>query len=80
MTVGRDGIFNGQSALIDLSGNSVSEMIVREPFAQHVTFRTLQGTYPGSLLGTFSALRQMLLDAKRLQEIEAAYTKNPRGL
>ncbi|MGI8556633.1 MAG: amidohydrolase family protein [Pyrinomonadaceae bacterium] len=80
LTVGRDGIFNGQSALINLAGDSVSEMIVSEPIAQHVTFRTLGGTYPTSLLGTFSALRQMFLDAARLQEIQKMYAKNPRGL
>ena len=80
LTVGRDGIFNGQSALINLSGEKVSDMIVREPVAEHVTFRTVRGGYPGSLLGTFSALRQMFLDAQRLQEIQKLYAKNPRGV
>ncbi|MGI8468556.1 MAG: amidohydrolase family protein [Pyrinomonadaceae bacterium] len=80
LTVERDGIFNGQSALINLSGDSVSEMVIREPVAEHITFRTLSGTYPSSLLGTFSALRQMFLDAQRLQENQKTYAKNPRGL
>lgn len=80
LTVGRDGIFNGQSALINLSGNSVAEMIIREPVAEHITFRTLGRIYPTSLLGTFSALRQMFLDAQRLQENQKNYAKNPRGL
>jgi hypothetical protein len=80
LTVGRDGIFNGQSALVNLAGDSVSEMIVRAPFAEHVTFTTLRGVYPGSLLGTFSAMRQMFLDAGRLQEVRKLYDKNPRGL
>ena len=80
LTVGREGIFNGQSALINLSGNSIAEMIIREPVAEHITFRTLGGTYPTSLLGTFSALRQMFLDAQRLQENQRNYQKNPRGL
>lgn len=80
LTVGREGIFNGQSAVVNLAGESVSEMIVRAPFAEHVTFTTLRGTYPGSLLGTFSALRQMLLDAGRLQEVRKLYDKNPRGM
>lgn len=80
LTVGRNGIFNGQSALINLSGDSVSEMVVREPVAEHITFRTLGAIYPTSLLGTFSALRQMFLDAQRLQENRKNYAKNPRGL
>ena len=80
LTIGRDGIFNGQSALINLSGDSVSEMIVREPIAEHITFRTLGASYPTSLLGTFSALRQMFLDAQRLQINQQTYQKNPRGM
>jgi imidazolonepropionase-like amidohydrolase len=81
LTVGRTGIFNGRSAIIDLAGETVSGMIVREPFAEHVSFTTLSGGgYPGSLLGTFSALRQMFLDAQRLQELQKMYVANPRGM
>ena len=81
LTVPREGIFNGQSAVINLAGSTVSEMIVRAPFAEHITFRTLGGgQYPSSLMGSFSALRQMLLDAQRLQELQRNYEKNPRGM
>jgi hypothetical protein len=56
-------------------------MVVAAPVAEHFTFRTLGGgTYPASLLGTFSALRQMLLDAQRLQTIRKMYDANPRGI
>ena len=81
LTVSREGIFNGQSAVINLAGDSVSQMIIRAPFAEHFTFTTLRtGQYPTSLMGTFSALRQMLLDAQRLQANRQAYDKNPRGM
>ncbi len=80
LTTGRSGIFNGRSAVIDLAGDSVSAMIVRSPFAQHITFTTIGGQYPQSLLGTFSALRQMFLDAQRLQEIQKQYAANPKGI
>jgi imidazolonepropionase-like amidohydrolase len=81
LTVPRDGIFNGQSAVINLAGDSVSSMILRAPFAEHVTFTTLRtGGFPVSLMGTFAALRQMLLDAQRLQEVRKIYDKNPRGI
>ncbi|MCY7346327.1 MAG: amidohydrolase family protein [Pyrinomonadaceae bacterium] len=81
LTVSRDGVFNGQSALINLAGDSVSEMIIRAPFAEHFSFTTLRtGQYPTALLGTFSALRQMLLDAQRLQANRLTYDKNPRGM
>lgn len=81
LTTGRNGIFNGQSAVIDLAGDSVAAMVIKSPFAQHVSFTTLGGgNYPGSLLGTFSALRQMFYDAKRLQDIEKMYAANPKGM
>jgi imidazolonepropionase-like amidohydrolase len=81
LTVPRDGIFNGQSAVINLAGDSVSAMIVRAPFAEHITFTTLRtGGFPASLMGTFAAIRQMFLDAQRLQEIRKIYDKNPRGI
>ena len=81
LTVESDGIFNGQSAVINLAGDSVSAMILREPFAEHITFRTLNsGEYPTSLMGTFSALRQMFLDAQRLIEYRKIYATNPRGI
>lgn len=81
LSVSDSGIFNGQSAVINLAGDSVSGMIVKTPFAQHVTFRTLPGgQYPTSLMGTFSALRQMFLDAQRLAEVQRMYAANPRGM
>jgi imidazolonepropionase-like amidohydrolase len=80
LTVGKTGIFNGQSVLINLAGDSVSKMIVRSPVALHVSYNTIPGTYPGSLLGTFSALRQMFLDARRHQQLQREYASNPRGM
>lgn len=81
LTVGRDGIFNGQSAVINLAGNTVSTMVLRPVFAQHITYRNSgAGVYPTSLMGTFSALRQMFLDAQRLNEWKKMYAANPRGI
>src|SRR5687767_8020295 len=80
LTVGRSGIFPGQSALINLAGDSVSGMTVKNPVALHITFSTIPGQYPGSLLGTFSALRQMFNDARRHVELEKMYAANPRGM
>lgn len=77
----RDGIFMGQSAFINLSDGSVQDMVVRSPVALHVGFQAVRGQgYPGSLLGVFAALRQMLLDAQRYRDIQAAYARNPRGM
>ena len=81
LTVPREGVFNGQSAVINLAGDSVSDFVIKSPFAEHFSFRTTQnGAYPASLLGTFSAFRQMFLDAKRLQDWQKTYAANPKGL
>jgi imidazolonepropionase-like amidohydrolase len=77
----REGIFIGQSAFVNLAGETSQQMIVRSPVALHVGFTPLRsGSYPGSLMGVFSALRQMLLDAGRLREANQIYARNPRGL
>jgi hypothetical protein len=73
LTSPRSGIWMGQSALINLSGDTPQEMIVRSPVAMHVGFTPLRGTYPGSLMGVFATLRQMMLDAQRYRDSLAMY-------
>ena len=76
----RTGIWMGQSALINLAGETPQQMIVRSPVAMHVGFTPLRaGAYPNSLLGVFAALRQMLLDAQRYREVQQIYQRSPRG-
>ena len=76
----RSGIWMGQSALINLAGDTPQQMIVRSPVAMHVGFTPLRGTYPGSLMGVFATLRQMMLDAQRYRDALAAYERSPRGM
>jgi imidazolonepropionase-like amidohydrolase len=81
LTIPREGIFVGQSAYINLAGETAQQMILRSPVAMHVGFTPLRtGGYPGSLMGVFAALRQMLLDAQRYQTAQAIYERSPRGL
>ena len=81
LTVPRTGIFIGQSALINLAGDTPNDLVVKAPVALHIGFEPLRsGGYPNSLMGVFSALRQTLLDAQRYGELDAAYAKNPRGM
>jgi imidazolonepropionase-like amidohydrolase len=80
LTVPRTGIWIGQSALINLAGDTTQQMIVRAPVAMHVGFTPLRGGYPGSLMGVFAQLRQMLLDAGRYREAQRVYDQSPRGL
>jgi len=80
LTSPRSGIWMGQSALINLSGETPQQMIVRSPVAMHVGFTPLRtGGYPGSLMGVFSSLRQMMLDAQRYRDSTEIYERNPRG-
>lgn len=77
----REGIFIGQSAFINLAGETAQQMTVRSPVALHIGFTPLRGIgYPGSLMGVFAALRQMLLDAQHLREANQIYARSPRGL
>ena len=76
----RTGVWMGQSALINLSGETPQQMIVRSPVAMHVGFTPLRGGYPGSLMGVFATLRQMMLDAQRYRDSMQIYERNPRGI
>lgn len=77
----RTGIWMGQSALINLAGETTQQMIVRSPVAMHVSFAPLRaGTFPNSLMGVFAALRQSLLDAQRYREAQQVYDRSPRGM
>jgi imidazolonepropionase-like amidohydrolase len=79
-TAPRGNIFLGQSALINLAGETPQQMIVRSPVALYVGLAPLGGgQYPGSLMGVFTSVRQMLLDARRYREALDAYERNPRG-
>jgi hypothetical protein len=80
-TAPRGNIFLGQSAVINLAGDTPQQMVVRSPVALHVGLTPLSGgQYPGSLMGVFSSVRQLLLDAQRYREAEQIYERNPKGL
>ena len=83
-----NGIFRGQSALINLTGDSVSLMVIMSGIAQNIGFSRGggggggggRGGYPGTLFGVFATLRQELLDAQHYRDVKAAYDRNPRGM
>jgi imidazolonepropionase-like amidohydrolase len=79
-TAPRGNVFLGQSAIINLAGETPQQMIVRSPVALYIGLTPLGlGQYPGSLMGVFSSVRQMLLDARRYREMNDIYERNPRG-
>src|SRR5207245_8230252 len=69
-TAPRGNVFLGQSAIINLAGDTPQQMIVRSPVALYIGLTPLGGgQYPGSLMGVFASVRQMLLDARRYREL-----------
>ena len=84
LTAPATGIFVGQSAVISLRRGDVQSILLESPLGMHIAFggtgRGGGDTYPGSLMGVFSALRQTLLDAQRYGQLQAAYAANPRGM
>ncbi|MEP6621994.1 MAG: amidohydrolase family protein [bacterium] len=86
LTAPSAGVFQGQSALINLGGATSAAMIVKPNVAQHLSFGSGGrgggggGGYPGSLMGVFAVLRQELIDAQRYREFKTAYDKNPRSM
>ncbi len=74
------GIFQGQSVLLDLNGETPGPMVLRNPFALHINFTTERRAYPSSLMGTIAHIRQSFLDADYYAARQAQYAKVPAGL
>jgi imidazolonepropionase-like amidohydrolase len=78
LVVPSQGIFAGQSVLLNLNGEKPAAMVVRQPVALHITFATERGVYPSSLMGTMAALRQSFLDTQDYARHQAAWNASPR--
>jgi imidazolonepropionase-like amidohydrolase len=74
------GIFAGEGAFLNLSGEKQGRMVVTSPAGQYVTLSSHGfGTYPGSLMGVIAYIRQVSLDADRYQLEMRAYANHPAG-
>lgn len=82
LAVPKGGVFRGQSALVNVVGESAEAMSVKTPVALHLAFETQGGfnSYPGSLMGVFAVARQEFLDAQRHKAAWAAYSSDQRGV
>jgi Amidohydrolase family len=78
------GIFEGQGAVIDLAGERGRDMIVAQPVGQQVAFRVGAGgmgrSFPGSLMGNISYVRQLYLDLAQYKQAKEIYSAHPAGL
>jgi len=79
----RQGIFAGQSALINLAGEDASKLVLRAPVALTVQFSAgggFGGGYPGSLMGTVAYIRQSFYDAIHYRDEVDRYNRTKRGV
>ncbi|HMG34681.1 MAG TPA: amidohydrolase family protein [Blastocatellia bacterium] len=79
----RQGIFAGQSALINLGSEDPSHLVLRAPVALTVQFTTgsgFSGNYPASLMGTVAYIRQTFLDAIHYRDLVDRYNRGKRGV
>lgn len=79
LSVPREGIFKGQSALVNLGDGESAENILKNNVIQHVTFSKKKGVsgYPTSLMGSISLIRQTFYDAMWYKKAMSAYSKKP---
>ena len=83
LTTSRQGIFAGQSAIINLAGDEASKLVVRAPVTMTVQFTTggfFGGGYPVSLMGTVSYIRQTFYDAIHYRDEVDRYNRVKRGV
>jgi imidazolonepropionase-like amidohydrolase len=74
------GIFNGQSVALNLGGETMASRVIRNPATQQISFNPRPAwTYPDSLMGVISYIRQTLMDAQQYSAARAIYDKNPAG-
>ncbi|HEY8151713.1 MAG TPA: hypothetical protein VIK51_22585, partial [Vicinamibacteria bacterium] len=79
LVIPREGVLPGQSVLLNLGGEKLEAMVLRQPAALHLHLTSLPRTYPGSLMGTVAYARQALYDAARYREEWKAYEGAARG-
>lgn len=80
VTFPSNGIFAGEGAFLNLSGEKQGRMVVASPAGQYVTLATHGfGTYPGSLMGVIAYIRQVSFDADHYKLALQAYTSHPAG-
>jgi len=81
VTAPASGIFNGRSAIVNLGNGTMDSRVIKSPAATQISFNTRpMWTYPDSLMGVISYIRQTLLDAQQQQAAQTAYDRNPSGL
>ncbi|MGE0711771.1 MAG: amidohydrolase family protein [Planctomycetota bacterium] len=82
VVVPEQGIFRGQSALVNLRDGSPREQVLRARVAQHLALEASGWSsrqYPNSLMGAAALVRQTLLDTQHHTAAWAHYEAEPMG-
>ncbi len=74
------GAFRGLSALVPLRDSAAEASLLRSPVALHMGFQSVQGRYPGTLMGVIAYERQAFYDARRPGILTDRYRASPRGM
>ena len=81
VTVPSNGIFNGQSVLLNLGTGPVGSRVIKSPVSTQISFNPRPTwTYPDSLMGVIAFLRQNFMDAQRQGVAADIYARTPAGL
>ncbi|MCP3964458.1 MAG: amidohydrolase family protein [bacterium] len=76
------GFFAGQASLVHLGDSEPKERVLATPVAQRISFRSGGGgfrSFPGSLMGGISYVRQVLSDARHEAIELELYERSPNG-
>ncbi len=74
------GIFQGQSVVLNLNGEDINQMVMKQPWALHINFTTERGVYPSSPMGTVAFLRQKFYDTQYYALHLQKYRSSPQFL
>ncbi|HEX6087978.1 MAG TPA: amidohydrolase family protein [Thermoanaerobaculia bacterium] len=81
VTAPAHGIFNGQSAIVNLGGGPLESRVIKSPAALQISFNPRPTwTYPDSLMGVVSYIRQTFFDAQQHIGATEVYGRSPAGL
>lgn len=69
------GMINGRATLIHLSGLPKRDSVILPEAALGFAFKTFGESYPATLLGVFSQIRQTLLDARRSRLVHVSFRR-----
>jgi hypothetical protein len=75
------GIFAGQGAVINLSGQRPAAMVIDPSAGMYLTMRPngFGGGFPNSLMGVIAYIRQIYLDAEQYRQAKEIYAAHPAG-